>query len=194
MSVGHSESQPRRFSGGRLRALPAIVGLIALIGMLRLPFAWGGDKRVESPYIVAARHAEVPPDLLIAIVSAESGYHPWALNIKGHQVFCQSREEAESVLANTPTDDVDIGLMQVNWRFWGPRSGLGSKGELLDPRKNLEIGAAILKEGLGRGGPLWHRISNYHAGGEHERERYNQQVYDAYLRYMHGKIRRGTIR
>ena len=145
-------------------------------------------QRVESPYLVAARNAAVPPDLLIAIAGAESGYHPWALNIQGHQVFCQSREEAESVLAATPTDDVDIGLMQINWHFWGARSGIASKGELLDPRRNLALGAAILKEGLGRGGSLWHRISNYHSGGARERERYNRLVYDAYLKYMRGKV------
>jgi len=121
----------------------ASVGLLALL--LRAAPASCEGQQVESPYVVAARNADVPADLLIAIAGAESGYHPWALNIKGHQVFCQSREEAENVLANTPTDDVDIGLMQINWRFWGPRSGAASKSELLDPRRNLELGAAILK-------------------------------------------------
>ena len=84
--------------------------------------------------------------------------------------------------------------MQINWRFWGPRSGIASRAALLDPRKNLELGAAILKEGLNRDGSLWHRISNYHSGGARERERYNQMVYEAYLRYMHGKIGRGKVR
>ncbi len=170
-----------------------LAGVAALLCVLQPMIAWGGERRVESPYLVAARNADVPPDLLIAIAGAESGYHPWALNIKGQQVFCQSREEAESVLATTATDDIDIGLMQINWRFWGPRSGVTSKIDLLDPRKNLELGAAILKEGLSHGGSLWHRISNYHSGGARERERYNKLVYDAYLKYMHGKIRRGTI-
>ena len=169
----------------------ASVGLLALL--LRAAPASCEGQQVESPYVVAARNADVPADLLIAIAGAESGYHPWALNIKGHQVFCQSREEAENVLANTPTDDVDIGLMQINWRFWGPRSGAASKSELLDPRRNLELGAAILKDSLSRGGSLWHRISNYHSGGTAERERYNKMVYDAYLHYMHGKIGHGMI-
>jgi soluble lytic murein transglycosylase-like protein len=170
-----------------------LAGLVALLCATQARVAWGGERRVESPYLVAARNADVPPDLLIAIVGAESGYHPWALNIKGRQVFCQSREEAESVLETTPTDDIDIGLMQINWRFWGPRSGVASRGELLDPHKNLELGAAILKDGLNRNGSLWHRISNYHSGGRAEREKYNRMVYNAYLKYMHGKVRRGTI-
>jgi soluble lytic murein transglycosylase-like protein len=191
MSLGHSKSQPRCFSIGRLSG--CLAGLFALFGVLQPVLAGAGDQSVANPYVSAARNADVPPDLLIAIAGAESGYHPWALNIKGHQVFCQSREEAENVLASTPTDDVDIGLMQINWRFWGPRSGVASKGELLEPRKNLELGAAILKDSLSRVGSLWHRISNYHMGGSAERERYNKMVYDAYLRYMHGKVGRGMI-
>jgi soluble lytic murein transglycosylase-like protein len=167
--------------------------VILLAAMQALP-AWSADQTEGDPYIMAARDAGVPSDLLIAIAGAESGYHPWALNIKGHQVFCQSRTEAESVLATTPTDDVDIGLMQINWRFWGPRSGVSSKEALLDPRRNLELGAAILKDSLSRGGSLWHRISNYHSGPPAERERYNRMVYDAYLHYMHGKIGKHMIR
>ena len=116
MLGGHSLSQSRRVCRGRRDA--RLGRLLTLLVLLLLPMpARSAEQRVESPYMVAARNADVPPDLLIAIAGAESGYHPWALNIKGHQVFCQSREEAENVLANTPTDDVDIGLMQINWRF-----------------------------------------------------------------------------
>ncbi len=188
----------RSKSAGQIRSVMSafgrLAGLVSILAITQPLAAWGGEKRVENLYIVAARNAQVPPDLLIAIAGAESGYHPWALNIKGRQVFCQSRAEAENVLAATPTDDIDIGLMQINWRFWGPRSGVASPGELLDPRKNLELGASILRDGLSRGGSLWHRISNYHSGGAGERERYNKMVYDAYLRYMHRKVRQGTIR
>jgi len=188
-----------RAKSRRLRAnfewlLAPLAIAVALLVAQQPAVAHAGEARVESPYLVAARGADVPPDLLIAIVGAESGYHPWALNIKGRQVFCQSREEAETVLETTPTDDIDIGLMQINWRFWGPRSGVASRGELLDPSKNLAIGAAILKDGLSRGGSLWHRISNYHSGGRAERQRYDQMVYKAYLRYMQGKIRRRPSR
>jgi soluble lytic murein transglycosylase-like protein len=175
------------------RRFALLAGALALLCILQSEIVSAGERRVENLYIVAARNADVPPDLLIAIAGAESAYHPWALNIQGRQVFCQSREEAETVLETTPTDDVDIGLMQINWRFWGRRSGVASRGELLDPRKNLELGAAILKDGLTRDGSLWYRISNYHSGGAREREHYNHLVYDAYLRYMHRKTRRGII-
>jgi hypothetical protein len=143
---------------------------------------------VESdPYVAAAQQAGVPLEVLVAVAGAESGYHPWALDIEGRQVFCKSRAEAETVLANTATTNVDIGVMQINWRFWGPRLGV-AKNDLLDPRINLLMGARILHDGLSRDGSMWRRISNYHSGARHERDRYNQQVYEAYTRYLRGEV------
>ncbi len=141
-----------------------------------------------DPYVTAAQEAGVPLHVLVAVAGAESGYHPWALDIEGKQVFCKSREEAEAVLAKTVTTNVDIGLMQINWRFWGPRLGV-AKNDLLDPRINLRMGARILREGLDRDGSVWRRISNYHSGKTTERDRYNRQVYDAYQRYLRGEVR-----
>ena len=139
-------------------------------------------------YVAAAKDAGVPLPVLIAVAGAESAYHPWALDIEGRQVFCHSRAEAETVLAKTTTTNVDIGLMQINWRFWGPRLGV-AQHDLLDPRINLLMGARILRESLDRNGSVWRRISNYHSGDRRERDRYNQQVYDAYLRYLRGQVR-----
>jgi hypothetical protein len=141
-----------------------------------------------DPYVAAANDAGVPLEVLVAVAGAESGYHPWALDIAGRQVFCKSRAEAETVLANTATTNVDIGVMQINWRFWGPRLGV-AKNDLLDPRINLLMGARILRDGLNRDGSMWRRISNYHSGARHERDRYNQQVYEAYTRYLRGEVR-----
>ena len=177
-----------------VRRVFCLAGLLGILAGVRCAPVHAGTHKVENPYLAAARNAEVPLDLLIAIAGAESGYHPWALNIQGHQIFCRSREEAETVLATSSTDDIDIGLMQINWRFWGARSGATSKRELLDPRRNLAVGAAILKDGLSRGGTLWQRISNYHSGGPRERHRYNKLVYDAYLKYINGKAPHRTVR
>ena len=146
------------------------------------------SSAVESdPYVAAAQQAGVPLEVLVAVAGAESGYHPWALDIEGRQVFCKSRAEAETVLANTATTNVDIGVMQINWRFWGPRLGV-AKNDLLDPRINLLMGARILRDSLARDGSMWRRISNYHSGATHERDRYNQQVYHAYERYLRGEV------
>jgi soluble lytic murein transglycosylase-like protein len=148
--------------------------------------ALAADLR-DDPYVQAAAREGIPREILVAIAGAESGFHPWALNIEGHQVYCRSRGEAESLLSTV--DKVDIGLMQINWLFWGPRLGV-SKNQLLDPRTNLLYGARILRQSLAGTGDIWLRISNYHAGSLQRRDLYNQLVYGQYLRYIEGKVGR----
>jgi soluble lytic murein transglycosylase-like protein len=168
--------------------LARLASLVAAVLLVLAGLATAGDADIrDNPYVQAAAEENLPRELLVAIVGAESGFHPWALNIDGHQVYCRSREEAERLLS--ATDKVDIGLMQINWPFWGPRLGL-SKSDLLDPRTNLLYGARILKQDLARTGDIWRRISDYHAGSPQRRNRYNQLVYAQYLRYIQGKIGR----
>ncbi|HJU12062.1 MAG TPA: lytic transglycosylase domain-containing protein [Candidatus Binataceae bacterium] len=159
-------------------ALMLILGLLSIAAMARAETA-----TTENFYVEAAAQEGVPRDLLIAIAGAESDFHPWALNIKGREIYCRSEQEAERLLATV--DDVDIGLMQINWPLWGRRFGL-SKTQLLDPRTNLIYGARILKEDLTRDGDIWWRISDYHAGSVQRRDRYNKSVYEHYLSYLRG--------
>jgi soluble lytic murein transglycosylase-like protein len=161
-----------------MAAVPLIIASLTAAGAADPP---------DDPYVQAAVHEGIPRELLVAIAGAESGFHPWALNIEGRQVYCRSREEAERLLSTV--DKVDIGLMQINWPFWGPRLGL-SKSQLLEPRTNLLYGARILKQSLAGAGDIWLRISNYHAGSLQRRDLYNQLVYGQYLRYIEGKVGR----
>ena len=176
-------------SDSPVRAIHKIAGKLAILAII-MPL-WtprsiaDGWSTPADPYLAAAQRTGVDLDLIVAIAGAESGFHPYALNVSGQQHFCRSRAEALDLLLHAGTDDVDIGLMQINWRFWGPRSGMTPE-ELLDPSRNLLFGAQILRAALQRSGSLWHRISNYHSGNARERDRYNQQVYSAYLHYRQG--------
>jgi hypothetical protein len=177
------------FARRGLRQLNPLRGAAAalLMTLLAPGAVRAAAKEISSTgdlYVQAATEEQVPLDVLVAIAGAESGYHPWALNIDGHEVYCRSREEAEQRLATG--DHVSIGLMQINWRYWGSRLGR-TKAELLDPETNLIYGARILKEGLRRGGSIWFRISNYHSGSLQERDKYNQLVYRNYRRYLEGE-------
>lgn len=174
----------------RILSFAAIAAMLVCLADAYLPAAIAQTSvALDDPYIDAAHRAGVSVELVVAIAGAESGYHPWALDIDGRQVYCRSRDEAEQTLAGLDDDaNVDVGLMQINLRFWRHRLKV-SKFDLLDPRTNLMYGARILKEGLGRNGSIWRRISNYHAGSADERDRYNQQVYSIYLQYMRGELR-----
>jgi soluble lytic murein transglycosylase-like protein len=170
----------------------AAAGAGALILLASIPA--GAQPKAEpdavaqsnDPYVAASRASGVPVAVLVAVAGAESGFHPWALNVRGREIYCHSQQEAERIL--TTTGNVDIGLMQINWPFWGPRLGV-SKLALLDPRTNLLYGARILKEPLSRGGNFWQRLSDYHSGNPQARDRYNQRVYNVYLAYMRGQIK-----
>jgi hypothetical protein len=167
------------------RELGAFISLLASLLLMSAPLAASGPEIADDPYVQAAALEGIPREILVAIAGAESGFHPWALNIDGREVYCRSQEEAERLLSTV--DQVDIGLMQINWPVWGQRFGL-SKIQLLDPRTNLIYGARILRQNLARDGNIWRRISDYHAGSPQRRDRYNRSVYEQYLRYLEGKI------
>jgi len=104
------------------------------------------------------------------IIVVESGGHPWALHVnlgKGHSFYPRDRYEARRFLAVSLalTDNVDIGLMQVNWRTWGKTAGdLGlSPYDLLDPRVNLGMGCRILAEAMATRGSFEARLGRYHS-------------------------------
>jgi soluble lytic murein transglycosylase-like protein len=167
----------------------AALGCVALVLRFACVCAAASDSAISQatdPYVAAATATGVPLELLVAVAGTESGFHPWALNVNGRPQYCRSREQAQRILAIT--DNVDIGLMQINWPFWGSRLGV-SKSALLDPRLNLLYGARILKQPLMHRGDLWHGIGAYHAGTLRTRDRYNQKVYSVYLAYLQGRIK-----
>ena len=86
---------------GRIATLCA---LFCVITQVRVARSEPGSTEVDL-YVQAAALEGVPRELLVAIAGAESAFHPWALNIAGHQVYCGSREEAEQLLA---TADMSI--------------------------------------------------------------------------------------
>ena len=89
---------------------------------------------------------------------------PWTLNIAGQGVYFNNRWQAWRALDQSlraGQDSVDIGLMQVNWRFHQRR--LGNSWLALDPTHNLSVGAEILKDCYKRRRDWWASVGCYHA-------------------------------
>ena len=68
----------------------------------------------------------IPIPLVLAVIQAESGGHPYALRInagRGQSLYPRTHAEAVRILqAITPlTTNIDIGLLQVNVGIWGAR-------------------------------------------------------------------------
>ena len=104
------------------------------------------------------------------IILVESGGHPWALHVgvgRGYSFYPKSRGAARRFLAVSLalTDNVDIGLMQINWRTWRDTAralGFGAY-DLLDAQSNMRIGCRILEKALSGRGTFLVRLGRYHS-------------------------------
>ena len=117
------------------------------------------------------------------LIRVESGGNPWALHVgigRGYAFYPRTAGEARRFLAVSLalTTNVDIGLMQVNWRTWGETAqGLGlDPYDLLDPQTNLWMGCRILAQALSGRGSFEARLGRYHSRRPERGRRYAQRV------------------
>ena len=149
---------------------------VLLLILLLLPTdCWGFSPEV---YTRAAAATGIPVELLLAISHVESGFQPHALNVSGRPFYPSSIYEAVGLLKRSG-DNVDIGLMQVNWSFWGNRIGL-SKSELLDPQLNVLVGAKILEHCVRASGSWWKGVGMYHSPQSLRQRVYIEKVWRSY--------------
>ena len=153
-----------------------------------LPTPGWADAGVPAGYRTVAAEQGVPASLLYAVALAESGTvvdarrhrrpWPWTLNVSGQGRFFPSRQAASQALEAELTagrESVDIGLMQINWRYHKAR--LASPTRALDPYHNLRVAAEILRDCYRRRGDWWDAVGCYHAPSNARRAaRYQQGV------------------
>ncbi|MEA3278187.1 MAG: lytic transglycosylase domain-containing protein [Pseudomonadota bacterium] len=129
---------------------------------------------VPAGYASAARAHNIPTDIFYAVALTESGKivdrfrtrrpWPWTLNVGGKGYFYASREDAHRALRRFLAQgkrSIDIGLMQVNWRWH--RDKLGDAWRALDPDHNLQVGARILATCYRERRDRWDAVGCYHA-------------------------------
>ena len=143
---------------------------------------------VPVGYQQVADAYDLPPEVLYAVALTESARQvdstgnvrpwPWTLNVRGRGHFFASREEAEAALQqhfDAGRRSIDIGLMQVNWRYH--RQRLGSPQLALDPYHNLRVAAEILRDCHQRRQDWWAAVGCYHAPNSPQRAaRYRARV------------------
>ena len=149
--------------------------VLVLVLLLIRTECWGLSPEV---YMRAAAATGIPVELLLAISHVESGFQPHALNVSGRSFFPSSIYEAMGLLKRTG-DNVDIGLMQVNWSYWGNRFSL-SKSELLDPQLNVLVGAKILEHCIRVSGSWWQGVGLYHSSENIRQRAYVEKVWRSY--------------
>lgn len=149
---------------------------------------------VPAGYRQVAAEYEIPEQLFYAVALTESGRQvpgskgahpwPWTLNIRGEAHFFNGRRAAETALQRALVEgieSIDVGLMQVNWRYHQVR--LGSAQGALDPYRNLRVGARILSECHRDRADWWAAVGCYHAPANPDRAaRYQARVREHWRR------------
>ena len=152
-------------------------------------------EAVPEGYRAVAAEFGIPHALFSAVALTESGRQfdtkdirpwPWTLNVAGKGHYFSSRAEAWQALKQLPDSgntSIDIGPMQVSWRYH--RSRLGSPWRALDPYHNLRVGAGILQACARQKGDWWSGVGCYHAPNDPARaERYRRRVQSRWQRLV----------
>ena len=163
---------------------------VLLLVLLAPGFALQALAHASVPvgYQQVADAYDLPPEVLYAVALTESARQvdstgnvrpwPWTLNVQGRGHFFDSRQEAETALQehfDAGRRSIDIGLMQVNWRYH--RQRLGSSQLALDPYHNLRVAAEILRDCHQRRQDWWAAVGCYHAPNNPQRAaRYRARV------------------
>jgi hypothetical protein len=162
-------------------------GFVALVSSSFSSPAWSADA-VPSGYRLVASERAIPHAIFYAVALAESGRTlttdgvrrpwPWTLNVAGDGYYYATRIEAWQALRkwlDQGKRSIDIGLMQVNWRYHQAR--LGDPWQALDPYHNLRVGAGILQDCYATRRDWWVSVGCYHAPANPERAtRYRRRV------------------
>jgi hypothetical protein len=152
------------------------VSLVLVLFVLLLPVrGWGVSPDI---FLHASRESGIPVELLLAVSHVESRFNPHALNVAGRSFFPSSRSEAERVLRRSG-DNVDVGLMQVNWGLWGKKLGV-SKLDLLNPEVNVFLGAKILRYYVRARNDWWQGVGFYHSARVERQLEYIEKVWRSY--------------
>ncbi len=161
--------------------------LLLVIGLIFHGVGWSNGVVPEGYRNIAAEQG-IPHTIFYAIALTESATQidktnlqrpwPWTLNVAGHGYFYNSRHAAWRALKDwlhKGRRSIDIGLMQVNWRYHQER--LGTPWQALNPYHNLRVGAAVLKACYQRRQDWWSSVGCYHSPSNPRRaDRYRRRV------------------
>ncbi len=129
--------------------------LIFLIFVMESP-VYGQDldpnKNVCGQYIKEiSQHLKIIPEIVWAVSKTESNYKgapwPWTANFRGKPYYFKNQEELKSFIKKLPKkqrEDLDIGCMQINYRYHGWK--FNDIIEMTDPQRNMILGSLYLYE------------------------------------------------
>lgn len=139
-------------------------------------------KQLELSIRAAERAYNIPKGLLYSIARVESALRPYVLNVEGKTLNLNSASEAEQELKkliDKGISNIDIGIMQLNWRWHGHE--FLSVREMLNPDNNITYAAKLLGALYKQHGS-WHKaIRFYHSAAAEHNRRYSRKVVTAWI-------------
>lgn len=146
----------------------SVQGAVVLIAIM-WPALAQGSEICRIAVQAAERAYDIPPELLLAMNQVETLWSnqawPWSLNIAGKPRRYQSGDQMANALGEVVrrTENIDIGCMQINWR-WVGKVCASNPADLVDPASNALCSAKYLKSLYLRLGS-WHQaVQAYHVG------------------------------
>lgn len=142
-----------------------------------------------------ARQYKLDPQVVQAIIWIESENCLYSVNINKHGKGisrCFNSIENALKFANR-SDNVDLGLMQINYLWWGKKLGY-SKRELLDPKINIQVGCKILRMLLDKYKSYVEAVKRYHSSNPKLNSVYLRKAEEAYWEYREWARRHGYLK
>jgi hypothetical protein len=121
----------------------------------------------------AAEAEGIPPGLLAAVARVEAGRTtrggglrawPWTLNAGGEGSFHATADAALdhfATLRATGRDNIDLGCMQLNWRWHG--AAFRDAAEMMEPAANTRYAARFLRQLHDETGSWTAAVALYHS-------------------------------
>ncbi len=123
---------------------------------------------LSSPCLVAIQKygipQGVPAKVLYGIAKTESGFRPWALNVRGHSWIGKSRARLKHkiiALQKAGYKSFDVGCMQINYRWHGDR--FETMDHMIDPNHNVYHASKFLLDLYREFGTWSKAVAAYHS-------------------------------
>lgn len=122
------------------------------------------------------------PDVVLSIIKVESNFQPYVIEVNFkhyHQAIVLRSYDQAVAVAERLGDNIDLGYMQVNYKYWGRKLGL-TKADLLNPETNIQAGCYILYLLLRKYGTYAKAVRYYHSSNYWIGTRYMLKVARVY--------------
>lgn len=131
---------------------------------------------VSSLVQAATRHG-VPPDLMLAIGHAESGWNAFAVNSAGDPHFPETAAAAVALVQDEQgrgVVSIDVGCGQINLRWH--EDAFGDLADAFDPESNADYAAGFLAELRAAHGDWPTAVAHYHSNDPEAQQAYVERV------------------